>query len=61
MLILRGNLKIFLDIFPKFDVKYCNFYKRKKKRGVIKIKKNKKNVKRLNINKKNEFCKFSAF
>jgi hypothetical protein len=46
------NLKIFLDIFPKFDVKYCNFYKKKEKKGVIKIKKNKKNVKRLKINKK---------
>ena len=29
---INTNLKIFLDIFPKFDVKYCNFYKRKKKK-----------------------------
>jgi hypothetical protein len=49
---INTNLKIFFDIFPKFDVKYCNFYKRKKKKGVIKIKKNIKNVKRLNQNKK---------
>jgi hypothetical protein len=29
---INTNLKIFLDIFPKFDVKYCNFQKRKKKK-----------------------------
>jgi hypothetical protein len=26
---INTNLKIFLDFFPKFDVKYCHFYKRK--------------------------------
>jgi hypothetical protein len=35
---LKTDLKIFLDIFPKFDINYFNFYKKKKRNGVLKIK-----------------------
>ena len=29
---LNENLKIFLDKFPKFDIKYTAFYRKKKKK-----------------------------
>jgi hypothetical protein len=35
---IKTDLKIFLDIFPKFDIQYCNYYKKKKRKGVLKIK-----------------------
>ena len=30
---LNENLKIFLDKFPKFDIKYTAFYRKKKKKN----------------------------
>ena len=48
---IKTDLKIFSEIFPKFDIKYCNFYKKKKRKWVLKIKINKRTVKRLKKNK----------